>query len=62
MQTLREKCPYLELLWSVYSHIRTQYGEIRSISLYLVQKRENTDQNSFEYEHFSRSENQLVQQ
>ena len=62
MQTLREKRPYLELLLSVYSHIRTEYGEIRSISPYLVQKRENADQNSFEYGHFSRCENQLVQQ
>ena len=62
MQTLREKRPYLELLWSVYSHIRTEYGEIRSISPYLVQKRENADQNSFEYGQFSRCENQLVQQ
>ena len=24
--TLREKCPYLEFFWSVFSHIRTQYG------------------------------------
>ena len=29
--TLREKCPYSELFWSVFSRIRTEYGEIRSI-------------------------------
>ena len=25
--TLRKKCPYLELFWSAFSHIRTEYGE-----------------------------------
>ena len=30
--------------WSVFSRIRTEYGEIRSISPYLVRIRENTDQ------------------
>ena len=28
--TLREKCSYSELFWSVFSHIRTKYREIRS--------------------------------
>ena len=28
---LREKCPYSEFLWSVFSRIRTEYGEIWSI-------------------------------
>ena len=32
------------ILWSVFSHIRTEYGEIRSISPYSVRMRENTDQ------------------
>ena len=36
--TLREKCPYSELFWSVFSRIRTEYGEI-------LRMRENTDQN-----------------
>ena len=27
-QTPREKCPYLELFWSVFSRIRTKYGEM----------------------------------
>ena len=27
--SLREKCPYSELFWSVFSRIRTEYGEIR---------------------------------
>ena len=29
--SLREKCPYLELFWSVFSQIRTEYGEILRI-------------------------------
>ena len=55
--SLREKCPYLELFWPVFSHIRTEYGEIQSIFAHLdwirteyfpysVQMRENTDQNN----------------
>ena len=54
---LRKKCPYSELFWSAFSHIRTEYGEIRSISPYLVQMRENADQNNSEYGNFSRSDN-----
>ena len=30
--------------WSLFSRIWTEYGEIRSISPYSVQMRENTDQ------------------
>ena len=30
--------------WSVFFRIRTEYGEIRSISPYSVRMRENTDQ------------------
>ena len=26
--TLREKCPYSEFFWSVFSHIRTEYGDL----------------------------------
>ena len=52
--TLRKKCPYSELLCSVFSRIRTEYGEIQSISPYSVQMREKADQNNSEYEHFSR--------
>ena len=29
---LRKKYPYSELFWSAFSHIWTEYGEIRSIS------------------------------
>ena len=58
MSELREKCrPYSEFLWSVFSRIRTEYGETRSISPYSVRMRENTDQKNSEYEHFLRSSN-----
>ena len=30
-ESLREKCPYSELFWSVFSRIRTEYGEILSL-------------------------------
>ena len=36
--------------------IWTEYGEIRSISLYSAQMPENADQINFEYGHFSRSD------
>ena len=37
---LRKKCPYSELLWSVLSRIRTEYGEIQIISPYSIRMRE----------------------
>ena len=56
--TLREKCPYSEFFWSVFSRIRTEYGKTRSISPCSVRMRENTDQKNSEYGHFSRNESQ----
>ena len=53
---MRKKCPHSELFCSVFSRIRTEYGEIRSISPYSVRMRENTDQNNSEYGHFLRSD------
>ena len=50
--SLREKCLCPELFWSVFSHIRAEYGEIRSISPYSVRMRENADQNNSKYGHF----------
>ena len=32
---LHEKCPYLEFFWSVFSHIRTEYGEIDTLYLFV---------------------------
>ena len=45
MLALREKCLYSKLFWSTFSHIRNEYGEIRSIPPYSVRIRENADQN-----------------
>ena len=56
-QTMREKCPYSELFWSLFSGIRTEFEDIWSTSPYSVRIRENTDQNNSEYRHFLYSEN-----
>ena len=53
--TLRKKCPYSELFWSVFSRIRTEYGEIIRVSPYSVGMRENADQSKSEYGQFSHS-------
>ena len=53
--SLRENCPSSEFFWSVFSRIRTEYGEILRISPYSVRMQENTDQKNSEYGHFSRS-------
>ena len=47
--SLREKCPNTEFFWSLFSRIRTEYGEIRSISPYSVRIRENEDQKKTPY-------------
>ena len=56
--TLGEKCLYSELFWSVFSRNRAECGEIRNISPYSLQMRENTDQNNSEYRHFLHSDKQ----
>ena len=53
--SLHGKCPQSEFFWSLFSRIRTKYGEILPNSPYSVQMRENTDQKNSEYGHFSRS-------
>ena len=55
MSALREKCLYSELFWSAFSSIRTEYRDIRNISPYSAQMRENADQNNSEYQHVLRS-------
>ena len=54
--SLLEKCPYLELFWSVFSHIRAEYGEMLRISPYSVRMWENTNQNNCECGLFLRSD------
>ena len=58
-EALRERCAYWELLWSVFSGIWTEYGEILRISRYSVRMWENTEQNNLEYAHFLCSEDFL---
>ena len=41
---LRKNCPDKEFFWSVFFRIWTEYADLLSKSLYLVQIRENTDQ------------------
>ena len=53
--SLRGKCPYSELFWSVFPRIQTEYGEILRISPYSVRMRKNLDQNNSEYRQFLRS-------
>ena len=42
--SLHEKCTYSESFMSVFSRIRTKYGEILSISPYSFRMQENADQ------------------
>ena len=60
-----KKYPYSEFLWSVFSCIRTEYGEIQSISLNSVRMRENTEQENSVYGHChameSKASDDLVQ-
>ena len=49
--TLRKRCPHSEFFWSVYSRIRTEYGEIFRISPYSVRMWKYTDQENSEYGH-----------
>ena len=52
--SLHEKCPYSQLLWSAFSRIWTEYGEILLISnLRIFSPNEgNVDQNNSEYRQF----------
>ena len=45
----------MSVFWSVFSFIRTKYGDILIISPYAVQMHENKGQKNSEYGHFSRS-------
>ena len=47
--SLPEKCQIRSFFWSVFSRIRSEYGEIRRISPYSVRMRENTDQKKTPY-------------
>ena len=53
--SLLEKCSYLELFWSTFYRIWTEFLQILRISPHSVRMRENADQNNSEDGHFSRS-------
>ena len=53
---LREKSLYLELFWSVFYRIRTEYCNIFPVSPYSVRMWENTDPNNSKYGYFVSSE------
>ena len=50
---IREKFPYLEILWSVFSRIWTEYRDLLSKSLYSIRLQEKTNQKNSEYGNIS---------
>ena len=58
--THRMKSDHIRSFWSVFSHIWTEYAEIRSISPYSVEIRENTVQKNSALGYFSRSDCQVL--
>ena len=46
---LHKNWPYLKFLWSVFSHIWTEYGDLLSKYPYPVQIQENKDRKNSEY-------------
>ena len=57
---LREKCPNTEFFLVRISRIRTEYGEIWSISSYSVRMRENRTRKNPVFGHFSRSDSYSI--
>ena len=52
---LHKGCPYSEFFRSLFSRIRSEYGDLRSKSPCPVQMRENASQKNSEYGKFSQS-------
>ena len=50
--TLREQCLHSQFFWSIFSLIRTEYGEMWNISRYSTQMRRNTDHENSEHGQF----------
>ena len=55
-QTLREKCPKTQFFLSIFSLIRTEYGDLKSKFPYPVQIKGNKDHKKLRFGHFSRCE------
>ena len=49
--SLLKKCLYSEFFWSIFSHIRTEYGDIFCKSPCSVQMRGNMDRKISEHSH-----------
>ena len=58
-QTLREKWPNIDYFCSVFSCIRTEYGDLRRKSPYPVEYRKIQTRNHSVFGHFSRSEKSM---
>ena len=52
---LCKKCPYSEFFCSVFSCIRTEYGDLLCKCPYSVRMLENMDQKNLQFRHFLRS-------
>ena len=52
---LREECPYSEVFYTLFSRIRTEYGEILRITPYSARMWKNADQKIPEYGYILRS-------
>ena len=53
--TQHEKYSNAEFFWSVFSRIRSEYGDLLRESPYSLRMWGNTDQKNSEYGHFSRN-------
>ena len=51
---------FADFFWSVFSRIRTEYGNLQSKYPYSVQIRENTDHKNTQYRHFLRSKTHYI--
>ena len=56
LHSQREKCPYSEFFWSVFSRIRTDYGEIQYLSVFTPNAGKYGPEKPRIRLHFSRSE------
>ena len=41
---MRKKCPHSEFFWSLFSRMRTEYGDLLGKSPYSARMRENMDE------------------
>ena len=64
-KTLHKKCPkYVSFFWSVFSHTRTEYGDLLRKSSFSARVWENTDQRKLTYldTFYAVKQNELLRQ